>query len=590
MQSTTPIPVVGNSPTAEAFYSGRYQDVLAATVDSLRPTPPEDLAFAVGALAFVGRVTEAASMFSALRRTTNDPRTLCACAFFVAVSLCRGGHFSEARSHLIHALRATHQHRDPWARAMLLQGTACVRYFTGALSRAVVTARLSLECAQRAAFPYLQLLSNDLRGHALTELGRLNEGLSVLEHARSQAERLGYTSNAHVIAISIALHRSRMAAPADAENILTKATESEHAQDSYTRRMLRLELAVLRSLQGRASEASILLEEAARLCADERRLLAWLATARAQLARVQEGPSVAMIYLQQAEDLLRDERDTLRRIEVAGLRLGLAHVLRDTPRFEAAAQQLRSLAGMGNLDRARGWLWIYGLDDEPRPYDEMSPILRAVARGSLISAVRTGLLGIIPEARGMVPGRRIHILNDATLIEDFGNVVKLDALSARSVAVLSALGVEPIDRETLFARAWGLRGYDADRHDTLIKTAISRLRQALGTAGSWMCAIDGGYALTVGVEVALEHAHISNPQERPSIVVPVDAGTNERQRKIIDVLQRVQRATVGELSLRLREPVRTLSRELSSMCAAGIVAREGAGRTTSYSYSNKETQ
>lgn len=582
---STARPVAGDGPIAELFYAGRYHDVLTATVDSRRETAPHDLAFAVGALAFVGRVVEAELLFDVARRAHPSARTLAAGALFLAVALCRAGRYGDARAHLLRAARDTGGRRDAWSRAALLQGVACVRFFTGQLARAATAARAALACAQRGGSAYLQLLANDLRGHALAQVGRVNDGLTVLGHARAQAERLGYAGNAAVIDISIALHRSRIAVPDEAAEILNAAAARERAEDSYTRRTLRLELAILRAWQGRAAEATALVDEAARLCADEPRLQAWLATVRAQLARVREGSDAMSAHLDAAERLLDAERDVVRRIEIAGLRLARAHAAGDTTAQARHAEELHALAAQGDLDRARSWLGVYGLDRDPRPrpHDEMGARLRAIARGSVATAVHTGLLGLVPEAARLRPGRRVHLLDDATLHEDRGDVTHLPPLSERSTSVLLALSTGPMDRATLFETAWALRGYDPDRHDTLVKTAVSRLRASLGGAGAWIVASGGGYHLLPGVEV-VRHGVARAPtvSELPPPMSRLDAARNERQRRILDALARVERATVGELSLRLREPVRTLSRELSAMCADDAVLREGAGRNTTY--------
>ncbi len=124
-----------------------------------------------------------------------------------------------------------------------------------------------LGCALRAGFPYVAMLANDLRGHALAQGGDSALGGAVLLLARDQARRLGYVANAHAIELAITLYRARDATPREAASLLTDAVAREVTQDSYSRRTLRLELATLLAWMGRAAAARSLVEEAAPQCA-----------------------------------------------------------------------------------------------------------------------------------------------------------------------------------------------------------------------------------------------------------------------------------------------------------------------------------
>lgn len=585
---STPPSHVGDGAVAALFYEGRYHDVLARTVDSSDGIEPDDLAFAVGALAFVGRLVEADALLAGRRATTTPARTLAAGAFFLSVAECRAGRFDDARRRLRGALGPTAGARDAWSRALLLQGAACVRYFTGRFERAARVARSALACAQRAEFPYAQVLANDLRGHALALSGRVSEGVAVLGHARAQAVRLGYGANAHVIEISVTLHRSRVASPARAVAMLQEVAAREVAQDSYSRRALRLELAPLLAWMGRRSEAEAILAEVAPWCAGERRQRSWLATARAHVARIRDGWDAARPFIEEAERCLGGESDPVRRVEVVGLKLALARAARDDRARVEAERELQEIAAGGGPARARVWLAVHGAGGarEPGEDDEMTAQLVAVTRGSVAAALREGLYGLVPEAVGLTPGRRAHLFEDALLTENHGDVVRLPALSARSREVLLALAGGARTREALLAEVWKLRGYAPERHDALVKTAVSRLRAGLGAASEWVTSEAGGYGLTPGVEVVAHGATSVARLVRGAGALPprsdARVGRNDRQRKILALLEGGGRSTVSEVAARLREPVRTVSRELTVMCEDALLAREGAGRSTAY--------
>lgn len=568
-------PAVGHGPVADLFYSGRYGDVLAATADAPEGYDPDDLAFAVGALAFAGRVVEAEILARSASRALSH-RTRAAAAAFVSIAQSRGGRFDEARATLRRALRDTDRGRDAWSRALLLQAAACARFFSGRLAHALADAEAAQTSALAARFAYASMLANDLRGHAHAAVGSLALGVEVLAQARDQAARLGYHENAGVIATTIALYRARAASPAEALAILDACALAPHAQDGYSRRTLLLERAPWSAWVGRGTEALSLLDAAAPLCAIGARPRALLAVARAQVARTREGWPAALAHLDDAERALDTALDPAVRAEVMGLRLAAATALGDASRARLAEGDLARIARESGLRRARQWLAVYHRD----PLGDAPPAeLAVMAEGSPAAALQSGMLGLIPECAGLSPGRRLHRFDDALVVEDRGDLTRLPPLSPRASSLLAALGRGVTSREELFTTVWSLRGYSPSRHDGLLKTAASRLRTSLGPARAWLRSTPDGYALAPGVEVR------GHGSERGADVAGAplpERALNPRQRRILAAFGAASTRTVTELARALDAPQRTVSRELAAMCEASVLAREGAGRATVY--------
>lgn len=583
---------VGETPLAQDFFAGRYERVLGATVDSAAAgAPPVDVAFAIGALAFVGRLVEAESLLDGVRESGElRARTLAAGLFFIAVARLRAGHVDEGTRSILDALRATHGQRDAWVRSLLWQGIACCRYFASDFRGAERAATAALRNSQAAHFAYAQLLANDMRGHLLLRRGRFHEGLIVLERARTQALKLDFHSNAHVIEIAITLARASAAPCHEAIALLETLRQAEHAQDSYSRRTILLELATRRAWTGDARQAQDLLDEAAPLCAGDDRAQVELLCARAELARVVRGWDAAEPLVARASEILPRGVDAGAEAQLAAIRLGAARARGDAAAVAEAVAWLRSLSVERGLYRATAWLAIYdeGATSELADEDRASPCLAAVARGAAQAVVAAGLLGLLPEALGLAPGQRLHVLDDALLVERAGQLERRPALTARGRATLTALAKGAGARDRLLAAVWGLRVYDPERHDSVVKTTISRLRSALGTAACWIETTEGGYGLADGVSVVGVEAPLATVAEAAVARPPATGRRRTRMQRVLETLQRTPDASLRQVARAIGAPARTTSRYLSQLTAAHCVTRLGSGPATRYRLSSAE--
>ncbi|MFO0548772.1 MAG: hypothetical protein U0271_10315 [Polyangiaceae bacterium] len=257
-------PLVGETRAARDFYAGSYAKVVAETVDA--PTmavDDADIAFAVGALTFLGRVDEAQTLFDGFREASVEPsdRTVAASRFFLGVAYARAGDFAAAARYLAEGALGRARVADAWSRSFVFQGLAAHRYFTGHHRKAAHHALRAQRAAQVARFSYVQMLATDLRGHALVQLGRFQAGTALLEQARGFAERLGFGMNAHAIACSIAIYKAKFKVSADALAGL-EALLARRSHDSYSKRMLLAQSAIQYALRGRAREARQALAQA----------------------------------------------------------------------------------------------------------------------------------------------------------------------------------------------------------------------------------------------------------------------------------------------------------------------------------------
>jgi tetratricopeptide (TPR) repeat protein len=600
---------VGETPLARQFFAGHYAKVVAATFDARTRAFDDvdvDVAFAVGSLTFVGRIEDAETCFAAWRMRTSihDLRTLAASRFFLGVAHARAGNFERAYELLVHRARDYIRSGDAWAAALAFQGLACQRYFTGHYRAAAQHALRALRAAHSASFAYAKMLSTDMRGHALVQIGRLRAGIDLLEQAKSHAEHLGLGLNAYAIECSIATYTPKfMAGDEVTRHIETLLGRRSH--DSYSRHSLLTELAAQLALRGQHSEALRALEQADHLAlkVDARRAKVRSLLARLHVTRWSAGPEACRELLAQTADLI-DKGDLAFRAELLGFEVYVAKAAGDVPAVERAESELRTLASTHQSHWARAALEQLGSGPARArvfPEDELTPLLRAVAARDervLHRLLSFGLLGAVPELLGLVPGRRIIILpaEQVVFLEDQGDILLRPSPPRWCPALLRLLAAGDVSKEVIVTKLWGLRAYRPERHDPLLRTTIHRLRAFLAPRGEWVRVTEQGYGatvpvLTIGVgaddgdgadvEVPLpeEEAPIEVAPRRAPRPIHVLESANDR---FLAKLTQLGRASVAELAKALDVSESTALRALRELVAEKRVVRTGFARATRY--------
>lgn len=592
--------LVGETPVARDFFAGRYAKVAAETFDAPdAELGDEDVAFAVGALTFLGRAEDASTCFDAWRlgHRDHDPRTLAASRFFLGVARARAGDFDRARDLLVAGARDRVRAGDAWPVALAFQGLAAYRYFTGRYRAAARHALRALRAAHVARFPYVQMLSTDLRGHALVQLGQLEAGTALLEQAKALATRLGLGMNAFAIEASIAVYRAKLKvgpeALADLEALLDK-----RAHDSYSRRTLLTQAAVQYALRGRGSDATRALLEVDRdaLRMDARRAKVTSSIARLHVTRWAHGARACVDLLDEAASLVKDG-DVAFRAELFAFEMFVGEAIGDRARRDRAHAGLVELTEHADHHVAKAAL---ERGDRPRAFteDELTPLLRAPTRRSARALPRLlalGLLGPVPEILGLPPGRSVVLLprENAAIVQDRGDLW-LRTSPPRWAPPLLRLLAKGASKEAIVAGLWGLRRYAPDKHDPLVRTTIHRLRALLDPRGEWVTVTAEGYGLAVPVHVIgvadrVEpiEAPLPDPEDDPIDEAAAPSGGSSRDVAALDarVLAEITRrgeASVPDLARALGLSESTALRSTRRLVRAKKIARAGAARATRY--------
>lgn len=600
-----PEPRRGDSELATQFFAGSYAEIVQSTFDAGDSYTSSDTAFVVGALTFVGRIEDAQLCFDSLRLRTEtaDPPTVAACHFFLGVAYARAGNFERAHWFLVSGARARTR-SEPRSAAFALQGLACFRYFTGRFRAAARHAFRARRAAHVARFPYLQMLANDLRGHALAQLGQFRAGIGLLQQAKLSSEQLGFGMNAYAIECSIAIYLADSVAGSEVlprvESLLGR-----RAHDSYSRRLLLTALARQLALRGRRTQALDALTQADEnaLALGTRRAKLGNVVTRLQVLRWSEGPAACAELLEKSADLV-EQGDVALRAELVGFDAYVGKSLADEARRAQAIDALRVLARTAEHHRARAELQRLAatpLLERAFPEDELTPLLRAVntqERSALPRLLSLGLLGPIPELLGLVPSRRIILLGNehAVLLEDRGDLQIRSNPPRWFATLLHLLGTGPASKEAIVRALWGLRAYRPERHDSLIRTTIHRFRALVSPHGDWVAlAPNGGYVCSVPIlsfGADLESVELTELEvplaegEVPESPVTLTTRTTRQDpvtERVLALLQSGQRCSVRQVAQSLRISPSTALRALRGLVRGKLVTRSGYARATRYS-------
>lgn len=597
-------PAVGKSRLARDFFAGSYAKIVSETFDATSADArDEDVAFVVGALTFVGRLADAEASLEAYRERTpegeRDPRTLAASRFFLGVAHARAGDFARAHELLASRARTRLRDADPWSRSFVFQGLAAYRYFTGKYRAAARHALRASRAAHAADFAYLQMLANDLRGHALTQLGQFHAGTALLEHAKLYAERLGFGMNAYAIACSIAVYQSKFKVGSEVLGELESLIASR-AHDSYSRRTLLTQAAIHYALRGRGKDALAALEQADRdaMRADARRAKVLSLIARLYVLRFRDGPRACADLIDQASSMT-EQGDVAFRAELAAFDAAIGRAVGDGARVERALDQLRRFRHSSEHHVARVALERY-VPDGARAFveDELSTLLRAVGeRDERVTPrlLALGFLALVPELFGLAPARRVLLVptENAVLVEDRGDIRLRRSPPPWVLALLRTLD-GGASKETIVERLWGLKRYRPDRHDNLVRTTIHRLRTFLEPHGDWVTVTSSGYGLAVEVR-AVGTFETSEPDD-PALAEgdpldlpmsraagrPVQTAATHGERLVLDRLAVAGSSSVPDLARSLVMSESTVLRALRRLVKARRVVRSGSARATRY--------
>jgi hypothetical protein len=590
---------VAQASFEELFYRGAHAEIVRLAIDSPKAEfPHAALPSVIGALVFLGRSEDALALYQATyprESTPSDDHALRAqCRFYLCLAECRSGRYQGAerwcRENLVYLASAASI--EPNSNASLCrfwfhQGMGLLQYFRGRIAHAMRHATRARRYAMAARFAYGRMLALDLLGHTHVQVGRVQSGLALLEQGAELAESFEYTSHVKIMRAAATDYRVRLGI-ADASEF-DSMLKGISAEDSYSRRLLLMDIATALALRGRRTEAENALKEGAAIALPDgdQRSRVRLCLAHAMVAGLSKGESAAERWLTEAFSLLRDTDHALR-IEALLNEYTVAPA-----RFaEREAGELQRLAIETGVARAK---FLTATDSQLATLED--PFLRALRRvqegGSHFNEmVESGFLALTPRTMRLAPGRRVYLdpLANRILIEDQGEFTIRSNPPQRTLGLLDALKGGAMTKEALVQNVWRIRNYAPERHDSVVHTTVSRVRTFLDPYGAWLQATPQGYEL-VNVDVILlagessETSAIEDEVEglTPSAAPPPMLDKQETRQGAVLRLLRNGPLSTSEIASGLKVSEMTAFRVLAELVKANKVERAGSGKNTRYS-------
>lgn len=482
--------------------------------------------------------------------------------FSRGVAYTRVSEYVKARHEF--AKNIKYRRSDLRSQYFVYQGIGFFRFFSGEYTRASGYARNALECSTQGKFPFGQLLAEELLAHALMENGLVRLGVHHLREALKKARTLNNSSLRQTFRLLLLLSEARFGLNWDCIPKLEKALKNLHPQDSYSRNAVKLELANQWALRGRPTKAAQVLDESCDsiYASRNRRHIALLNFRLAFLTWIRGRREEGIRLLKSTELHLHSEVDIalLRRIRGLEKRLLSGEIYKRSLRRE-----------------------VFG---EDRLGDLYDLVIRkdATALDTILENRLFYFLFPYFDLQFEQQALIFDLLPKGVIIIDQGDITVIEKGLTRGLRkILELLSHSHQSKAELVEKVWGYT-YDPARHDPLIYTSISKLRQLL--ARPWIEADEKGYRLSSGVKLQMQSAADSEMEilKAPNKILITNSYLSFRQLRILQAFgnRKVESVGVEDVMRDLKVSRATATRDLAALTDSGHLFRLGKARATRY--------
>ena len=651
------------------FFMGKLKDLLdkAWDVPQTRLSAHE-VPWVIGALVFLGRADEAISLAAKWKWNHTSPAKfdtlpeifhLVCTRFFVGWAHTRGSRYAQARAFFasnlnllrvpcLTSLGTAQRDSDEAAfiRFFAWQGIAFFYQLSGRYLKSFKACEKSFDAAISANHPWARLLAADLKSHMLIRLGRVSEGIKLLEWTLRHAQIHGFEGAKRAIRISALNYKAQFGLePSTGLDSLLELLNSFSPEDCYSRSSLQMEIARQALLRGKGHLALKHLQEAESFIEahGQPRNKCTLWQRRAWYHYLEGSFDLSLSCLDKAEKTLDPQMDLSFKVEILGLkwkcRLGqhrckqipasqketqlTGHRWQDLQLIHKLSQKTGSAVHQNLLNRSFQRESERSVSDKARLSDGLS-LSHDDPLGSLLDYVevylskikkqehasqlkhfliqeiiKTGYYFLFPKIFQIPPGQcciLFQVTQEGAMVVCNGpNVIFTSRGSSQSLRILATeLAKKPLNKQEILQLVWGYR-YDPMRHDNLVYAIIKRLKKNLGEADSLLQTKQGKYSFRAPVSILVNESEFL-PMAPSGPATSSDPASdpqwkelNHRQVCILEWISLQSVVTVPQILKKWPISKATANRDLSHLESKGYIVAMGKARATSYCLAPSQT-
>ena len=593
------------------FYKGKYKDVLSEIGQELISPQIPDYAqktfLQVACMVFLGRFREAQILFEqSLKDRSISVLHKVRCQFYLGIGCIRKSDYRSAINYFLQNLRILKLERANKdineISFYAYQGSAFYHFFCGQFKKTIYLTNKSYSSAYKDNFKYGQVLSLDLLGHSLCQIGSVSRGLKEIKNAIAIAKQLGNGGITTALQVSLIKYKAQFGVNFKQTIAnLEKGIQFLKPQDTYSQAELYLELIRQLTLRGKGTEAKNILEKVGQLIYQHqnKRHYATFNLRCAHLLLLNGDTQAALALATSLKNNLDPIVDTVILCQAVGLvekiNASLTSEVKPIVNFPTRPthildSRIRSRNGHKDNISINSGADLLGdiIDSAYTKKHEFLYQIKSLGLWGLVAKVLDLPVGI--SAIYLGPSRsELIIFNGADVIwYDKGITQPIKKL------ILNLKGDHYKSKEELIQNVWGY-SYNPIYHDQLLHATIGKLRNLMGKNMNWIEWSSDGYKISDSIFVyshdktdGENRPHTQNSNYLPKMLKKqikekteiVDL--NIRQYKLLNTLKLGDFINVRQYAKHYKICTMTACRDLTHLHQNGQVIRIGKGRATVY--------
>lgn len=591
------------------FFQGKFEAVIKSVkINSevlneqiSKQISEHDAIYLIGAYCFSGQPDEAERVLS--KRKIVDSRAY----FFLGLGYTRNSDYKKARTYFGKLQKIA---QTEWDYFLLSQGMSFFNFFICRYKIAERwikhAGRLVKDINQNL---FWELIYLDLASHIYVRRGKINLALKFLADAHSIAKKIGNKFSEEATAVATVVYDSiygldQKASLANLEKLIEQYKNSK----GFYFYNLNLEYIRRLNLSGEllTSEKRLRSIEKDLFATSLKRQKATWAFRYAHLLFLQGKSDQCLHQIESALDYVDSRQDLSLRVQILGLKYKLYELL-DYDSSDLVSE-IKKITFYCQDSQALSYAYRYGWLNKPVNEDPYAQFFHAWKRqghknyAALKKVVDKKWVSLFAD---IVPANRqnymyLDFLPKKAILLTENNIKIIEGLTPLIRQALLILNKGRTSKKEFVELLWGYQ-YDSYRHDSLIYTVVSRMREILGEHAD-LLVMKSNYLEVLQMhvrvyehefvkrqdytdsEISIGPSDVGQPDTRQSdIGQPDSQGLNYRQIEILEYLSNHKYVDVTTASKFLQSTKLTASRDLSDLFQKNRVCKTGKARATRYS-------